>query len=135
MVRGTCKAVASTLHRCWRLLFRSLPPNIRKIAVNPLKKPERGFGLLSRFRLGSTPAVISTTDIPEEILDALNADRDRFAAGELFGPLESVTQSGVALVTHITERGLINADHFLAVYSEPGLTSFLCPDKHSENHG
>ena len=119
MVRAISKAVASALHRCWTLLLRSLSPDVRKVAVNPLKKPERRLGLRTRFRLGSSPAVISTTDIPEEILDAINADRDRFASGALFGPLESVTRSGAVLVAHITERGLVNADHFLAVYSEP----------------
>lgn len=118
MVRAISKVVASALHRCWTLLLRSLPADIREIAVSPLKKPERRLGLLTRFRLGSSPTVISTPDIPEEILEAISADRERFASGALFGPLEAVTHSGAALVAHITERGLVNADHFLAVYGE-----------------
>ena len=119
MVRAISKVVAAALHQCWTLLLRSLSSEVREVAVSPLKKSERRLGLLTRFKLGSSPAVISTTDIPEEILDALNADRDRFASGALFVPLESVTHSGATLVAHITERGLVNADHFLAVYSEP----------------
>lgn len=120
MVRAIRKVVASALHRCWTLLLRSLSPEVREVAVSPLTKPERKVGLLTRFRLGSSPVVISTTDIPKEILDAINADRDRFASGTLFGPLESVTHSGATLVAHITERGLVNADHFLAAYTVTG---------------
>ena len=120
MVTAISKVVASALQRCWTLLLRSLSSDIREVAVSPLEEPARRLGPLSRFKLGSSPAVISTTDIPEEILEALNADRDRFASGALFGPLESVTHSGAVLVAHITERGLVNADHFLAVYSELG---------------
>lgn len=119
MVRAISSVVASALHRCWTLLLRSLSSDIREVAVSPLEKPQRRLGFLTRFRLESSPAVISTPDIPKEILDAVNADRDRFASGALFGPLETVTHSGAVLVAHITERGLINADHFLAVYSEP----------------
>lgn len=120
MVRAIRKVVASALHRCWALLLRSLSPEVREVAVSPLMKPERKVGLLTRFKLGSSPVVISTTDVPKEILDAINADRDRFASGTLFGPLEPVTHSGATLVAHITERGLVNADHFLAIYTVPG---------------
>lgn len=124
MVRVIRKVVASALHRCWTLLLRSLSPDIRAIAVSPLKEPERRLGLLTRFKLASSPPVLSTTDIPKEILDAVNANRDRFASGALFGPLESVTHSGAILVANITERGLVNADHFLAVYGEPQCVQF-----------
>ena len=120
MVKAIRKVVTAALHRCWTLLLRSLPSHISEIAVNPLKKPERRLGLLTRFRLGSSPAVISTPDIPEEVLHAVNADRERFASGAMFGPLESVALSGAVLVAHISESGLVNAEHFLAVYSEPG---------------
>lgn len=139
MVTAISKVVVSALHRCWTLLLRSLSPDIREIAVSPLEKPELRLGLLTRFKLGSTPAVFSTTDIPEEILEALNADRDRFTSGALFGPLESVTYCGGALIAHITERGLVNAEHFLAVYSgsgaqQSGLKSYV-PSSTTKNFG
>lgn len=120
MVRAISTVVASALRQCWTLLLRSLSSDVREVAVSPLKQPERRLGLIARFRLGSSPAIISTSDIPEEILVALNADRDRFASGALFGALESVAHSGAALIAHIAERGLVHADHFLAVYREPG---------------
>lgn len=127
MVRAISKALASAVQRCWKLLLRSMSADVREVAVSPLKKPEQSLGLLTRFKLGSSPAVFSTTDIPEEILDAVNADRDRFASGALFGPLESVTRTGAVLVAHITERGVVNADHFLAVYSEPSALTAIKP--------
>lgn len=118
MVRVIRKVVTAALRRCWTLLLRSLPSDIRERAVSPLSKPKQRIGLLTRFKLASSPAVLTTTDVPEEILNAVHADRARFASGELFGPLESVAHSGAVAVAHISERGLVNADHTLAVYSE-----------------
>lgn len=133
MVRTISKIVGSVFQQCWTLLVGSLSPDVRKISVSPLKSPERRLGLITRFKLGSSPAVISTTDIPEEILDALNADRDRFASGALFGPLESVTESGTVLVAHISEHGFARADHFVAVYSRP-CASIDCETLHPKQY-
>ena len=129
MVRVIRKVVAAALQRCWTLLLRLLPSDVRERAVSPLSKPEQRIGLVARFKLASSPAVLTTTDVPEEILNAVHADRARFASGELFGPLESVTNSGAVLVTHISERGLVNADHFLAVYGEPPQLNTLYLDR------
>src|ERR1700749_902294 len=111
MVRGFVK---SALEWCWSALLRAVSPAVREVAVDPLLMPEVGVGPCVRFRLSSV-VTAPADESPDEIRQFLDDRRAAFARGELFHPLEQIGRSGAVLVAHITERGLINADHFLAV--------------------
>ena len=117
MVGKLREFVASRISRCWAALLRSLPADGRALGGSLFQGVERPLGRMARFRLASSSSQNpATAELSGEIGEALNATRQAFATGKLFGPLESVTSSGAVLVAHITERGFINADHFLAVY-------------------
>ncbi len=121
MVGVIRQAVASALSSCWALLVRSLRPDVPEVAVNPLSEPERALGHFAKFKLASSVTSVSPIDVPEQLRKALDDDRARFASGAMFGSLESVACSGAVHVSHITERGFTNAEHFLAVYAEPAV--------------
>jgi hypothetical protein len=107
--------VALALRRCWAALLRSLRPSVRAVAVFPEAKSELPLGMFCRFRLSSV-----TTGGPvegtAELRQMLDANRAAFAGGSSFRSLEHVARSGAVMLAHISERGFINGEHFLAVY-------------------
>jgi len=116
MVGTFRKFVSNAFKWCWSTLLRSVAPPVRAVAVSPLDQSERELGASSRFRLSS---VITSAPVEEtrEIRQMLDARRVEFAGGLLFRSLEVIGSSGAVMVAHISERGFINAEHFLAVYS------------------
>lgn len=119
MVKAIRSFVKAALERCWTALLRSVTPAVQAVAVNPVTSPELPLGPSASFRLSSV--VTSTTvDVPDEIRQLLESRRSAFSEGELFRPLEHVGRSGAVIVAHISERGFVNAEHFLAVYPSPG---------------
>lgn len=115
MVKGF---IRSALKWCWSALLRAVSPAVREVAIDPVSNSEAALGSCCRFRLSSvvTEPPAESTD---EIRQFLDHRHTAFARGELFHPLEPIGRSGAVLVAHITERGFINADHFLAVYPSP----------------
>ena len=121
MVGTFGKFVGNALKWCWSTLLRSVAPSVRAVAISPLDQSERELGTSSRFKLSS---VITSAPVEEtpEIRQMLDAKRVEFAGGLLFRSLEVIGSSGAVMVAHISERGFINAEHFLAVYPVDGLT-------------
>lgn len=111
-------AVKSALEWCWSALLRSVSPAVRAAAVSPVRSPEVRLGTSSRFKLAS---VVSSppVELTNEVGQLLELRRAAFADGELFLPLDHIGQTGAVILAHITERGFIDAEHFLAVYPAP----------------
>ncbi|HEX6044927.1 MAG TPA: hypothetical protein VFZ22_10595 [Pyrinomonadaceae bacterium] len=80
------------------------------------------LGPCCRFRLSSVVTSVpvdSTSALAEpatEIREFLDQRRSAFARGEFFSALEHAGRSGAVILSHITERGFTNAEHFLVVY-------------------
>lgn len=114
---GTIRdSVALALRKCWATLLRSLRPSVRAVAVFPPAKSELALGMVCRFRLSSV-ATSGPVEGPAELREMIEADRAAFAAGSSFRSLEHVARSGAVMLAHISERGFINGEHFLAVYA------------------
>jgi hypothetical protein len=117
-IRGFVKAA---LEWCWAALLRSVSPAVRTVATDPATNREASLGPCCRFRLSSvvTSVSVDSTSVlasTKEIREFLDQRRFAFARGELFRPLEHAGRSGAVILSHITERGFTNAEHFLAVY-------------------
>jgi hypothetical protein len=110
--------ISAALAWCWSVLLRSVSPAVRAVAVNPLSSSEVPLGPSCRFKLSSV-VTSPPPDVADDIAELLGLRRSAFARGELFGPLEQIGNSGAILLAHITERGFITAEHFLAVYPPP----------------
>ena len=116
---GTLRSfVNAALRWCWSALLRAVEPGVRAVAVNPVSVSELPLGPSCRFRLAS---VVTGTpvELSDDVRQLLEQRRSAFARGELFRPLEQIGRSGAVVIAHITERGHINAEHFLAVYPSP----------------
>ena len=121
MVRTFRKFVRDALKRCWATLLRVVAPSVSAVAVSPLKQYERELGPSARFKLSSVITSAPAEESPE-IRQMLDATRVEFASGVLFQSLEVAGNSGAVIVAHISERGFIEAEHFLAVYPAEDLT-------------
>ena len=114
--------VRSALEWCWAALLRSVSPAVRAVAKNPATSREVALGPCCRFRLSSVVTSVpvdsmnALTEPAKEIREFLDQRRSAFARGEFFRPLEQAGRSGAVILSHITERGFTNAEHFLAVY-------------------
>ena len=119
---GTLRSfVSAALKWCWSALLRAVEPAVRAVAVNPVSVSEVPLGPSCSFRLASVVASVTGTpvELSADVRRMLDQRRSAFARGELFRPLEQIGRSGVVVLAHITERGYINAEHFLAVYPAP----------------
>ena len=120
---GTLRSfVSAALKWCWSALLRAVEPAVRAVAVNPVSVSELPLGPSCRFRLASVVASIdgsTTVELSDDVRQMLDQRRSAFARGELFRPLEQIGRSGAVVLAHITERGYVNAEHFLAVYPSP----------------
>lgn len=122
MVKAIRGFVKAALKCCWIALLRSVSPAVQAVAVNPVTSPEVALGPDSRFRLASvvTSTPVDLANSSGEIRQLLEHRRSAFSEGEFFRPFEHVGRSGAVIVAHISERGFVNAEHFLAVYPSPG---------------
>lgn len=124
MVRTFKRFIKGALKWCWSALRRSLAPAVNALATSPLDQSEKVLGSSSRFRLSS---VITSAPIAEtsEFRQVLDAKRAQFGSGLLFQSLDAIGSSGAVIIAHISERGSVNAEHFLAVYPLCGPTQSL----------
>lgn len=118
-IRGFVKAA---LAWCWAALLRSVSPAVRAVATDPAASREVALSPCCRFRLSSVVTSVpvdstsALTQPAKEIREFLDERRSAFARGDFFRPLEHAGRSGAVILSHITERGFTNAEHFLAVY-------------------
>lgn len=115
MVRNVRHFIRQSLAQAWALLLRSLSPSARALARRAAPDSERPLGANTRFTVTSV-VVNETVDVPAIVRQVAEESHARFSSGVLFGELTRVTDANAVLVARVTERGVRDAEHFIALY-------------------
>jgi hypothetical protein len=115
MVRNVRHFILHSLAQAWALLLRSMSPSVRALAHRAQPGSEQLVSASTRFTMASV-VVVADTDVPALVQQVADESRARFLSGALFGELARVGDANAVLVAHITERGIREAEHFIALY-------------------
>ena len=111
MVRDFLASTIAVVRKSWQALSQCAAA-----VFPPEPPPSVPYPLVPRVNWSLSSVQESGSLNPDDpIQAALLQTRRRFIAGTLFCPLAKVSSRGVVIVSRITEKGAINAEHMLVL--------------------
>jgi hypothetical protein len=92
-----------------------MSPSVRALARRVEPGSEQLVSANTRFTMASVVGG-GAADVPTVVRQVADESHARFSSGALFGELARVGDANAVLAAHITERGVREAEHFIALY-------------------